>query len=69
MILYETILFYLWTTSSGSTLLSAILKQNLEFYADIASPVDELTGNAIDVITDAKNNLTTTEEQRKNLML
>jgi len=53
---------------SGSTLLSGILRQNPDFYADIASPVEALTGNAIDVITGAESNLTTTEEQRKNVM-
>lgn len=53
---------------SGSTLLSAILKQNPNFYADIASPVEALTGTSIDVITGAESNLTVTEEQRKNLM-
>ena len=53
---------------SGSTLLSSILKQNSEFYADIASPVEALTGNAIDIVTGAESNLTVTEDQRKNLM-
>ena len=53
---------------SGSTLLSGILRQNPEFYADIASPVEALTGNAIDVVTGAESNLTITEDQRKNLM-
>jgi sulfotransferase len=53
---------------SGSTLLSAILKQNPDFYADIASPVQGLTGNSIDVITSGENNLNITEDQRKNLM-
>jgi sulfotransferase len=53
---------------SGSTLLSGILKQNPEFYADIASPVETLTGTAIDVVTAAESNLTVTEEQRKNLI-
>jgi sulfotransferase len=53
---------------SGSTLLSSILKQNPEFYADIASPVEGLTGTAIDIVTGAESNLTVTEEQRKNLM-
>ncbi len=53
---------------SGSTLLSGILKQNPDFYADIASPVQELTGNSIDVITSGENNLNITEDQRKNLM-
>jgi sulfotransferase len=53
---------------SGSTLLSAILKQNPEFYADITSPVEALTGTAIDIVTGTESNLTVTEDQRKNLM-
>jgi len=53
---------------SGSTLLSSILRQNPEFYADIASPVEALTGTAIDIVTGAESNLTITEDQRKNLM-
>ena len=53
---------------SGSTLLSCILKQNLDFYADIASPVQGLTGNSIDVITSGEYNLNITEDQRKNLL-
>jgi len=53
---------------SGSTLLSAILRQNPDFYADIASPVEAITGTVIDVISDGESNLTTTEEQKKNLM-
>jgi sulfotransferase len=52
---------------SGSTLLSSILKQNPEFYSDIASPVEALTGTAIDIMTGAESNFTITEEQRKNL--
>lgn len=53
---------------SGSTLLSAILKQNPDFYADIASPVEALTGNVIDVISNSESNFTVTENQRKNLI-
>jgi sulfotransferase len=53
---------------SGSTLLSGILKQNPDFYADIASPVEGLTGTSIDLITSGENNLNITEDQRKNLM-
>lgn len=53
---------------SGSTLLSAILRQNPEFYADIASPVEALTGTSIDILTSSESNLIATEEQRKNLM-
>ena len=52
---------------SGSTLLSGILKQNPEFYADIASPVEALTGTSIDIISGAESNLATTEDQRKNI--
>ena len=53
---------------SGSTLLSGILKQNPEFYADIASPVEALTGTSIDIITGNEVNLLVTEKQRKNLL-
>jgi sulfotransferase len=53
---------------SGSTLLSGILKQNPDFYADIASPVEGLTRTSIDLITSTESNLTITEDQRKNLM-
>ena len=51
---------------SGSTLLSAILRQNPDFYADIASPVEALTGSSIDIITGTESNHIVTEEQRKN---
>ena len=53
---------------SGSTLLSAILKQNPEFYADIASPFEALTETAINVISCSENNFSITREQRKNLL-
>ena len=53
---------------SGSTLLSGILKQNPDFYADIASPVERLTETSIDIITSTESNLTITKDQRKNLM-
>jgi sulfotransferase len=53
---------------SGSTLLSGILKQNPDFYADISSPVEALAGTSIDLITSTENNFTITEDQRKNLM-
>ena len=49
---------------SGSTLLSGILKQNPDFYADIASPVQGLTGNSIDVITSGESNLNITEDRK-----
>ena len=53
---------------SGSTLLSGILKQNPEFYADIASPVEAITGKSIDIITEHEVNSIVAEKQRKNLL-
>jgi sulfotransferase len=53
---------------SGSTLLSAILKQNPQFYADIASPVECLTTTSIDIITCSENNFTIDNYRRKNLI-
>lgn len=53
---------------SGSTLLSAILKQNPEFYADISSPVQSLVQTSIDVITSSENNLVIQEDRRKTLI-
>ena len=53
---------------SGSTLLSAILRQNPDFYADISSPVEALTGSSIDIITGTESNHIVTEKQRKNLL-
>ena len=54
---------------SGSTLLSSILRQNPNFYADITSPVDLITDISIELITNSKNNFTINVEQRKNLIL
>ena len=53
---------------SGSTLLSGILKQNPEFYADISSPVELIVGTAIDMVTGSPSNFTIKEIQRKNLL-
>ena len=54
---------------SGSTLLSAILNQNSDFHADIASPVEAVTRMSLDAITsDNASNFTVSEEQRKNLL-
>ena len=52
---------------SGSTLLFGILKQNPDFYADIVSLVQGLTGNSIDVITSGENNLNIIEDQRQKV--
>jgi sulfotransferase len=54
---------------SGSTLLSGILKQNPEFYADISSPVQGIISNTIDFMTGCENNLNLTEERRRNILL
>ncbi len=53
---------------SGSTLLSAILRQNPKFYADIASPLCGIVQNTIDNMTGSENNLNITEDQRKDIL-
>lgn len=53
---------------SGSTLLSAILKQNPDFYADISSPVSTVMQSTIDVITGGENNMNFREDRRKDLL-
>ena len=53
---------------SGSTLLSSILSQNPDFYADISSPLEPLTESTIDIISFSRNNFTIEENQRKNIM-
>ena len=54
---------------SGSTLLSAILRQNPDFYADIASPVEAVTGCSIDIITSAESNLLVSEKPKKKFIV
>lgn len=53
---------------SGSTLLSAILRQNPEFYADISSPVQSLVTSTINVITASENNHSIDEDRRKHIL-
>ena len=53
---------------SGSTLLSAILRQNPEFYADIASPVQSLILSTINVITESESNYLIDEDRRKHIL-
>jgi len=53
---------------SGSTLLSAILKQNPDFYADISSPVQGLVTSAINVITGSESNHLIGEDRRKSIL-
>jgi sulfotransferase len=53
---------------SGSTLLSAILRQNPEFYADISSPVQGLVTSIINVITGSESNHMIDEDRRKQIL-
>jgi sulfotransferase len=53
---------------SGSTLLSAILRQNPEFYADISSPVQPLIMSTINVITGSESNHLIDENRRRQLL-
>lgn len=53
---------------SGSTLLSAILRQNPKFYADISSPVQNLVASTINVITGSGNNHLIDEDRRKQIL-
>ena len=53
---------------SGSTLLSGILKQNPEFYADITSPVSGVIQSTINGITGSENNHNVNEERRKAIL-
>jgi sulfotransferase len=53
---------------SGSTLLSAILRQNPEFYADISSPVQGLVASTINVITSSESNHLIDEDRRKHIL-
>lgn len=49
---------------SGSTLLSTILKQNPEFYADISSPLSMITENTVRVFTECENGYHIDDERR-----
>jgi sulfotransferase len=53
---------------SGSTLLSGILRQNPNFYADIGSSLEILTETSINIITNGQHNATIDDTQRKNLL-
>jgi len=53
---------------SGSTLLSAILRQNPEFYADISSPLQDLITYTITHITKCEVNHTIDENRRKQIL-
>ena len=53
---------------SGSTLLSAILRQNPDFYADISSPLRDIIASTIDVITLSESNHLIDEARRKTIL-
>lgn len=53
---------------SGSTLLSAILKQNPDFNADIASPVNGLVINTINSLTCSEHSLLIHEDRRETIL-
>ena len=53
---------------SGSTLLSAILRQNPDIYADISSPVEGLCTTAIDLLTGCESNYIVNEERRISIL-
>jgi len=53
---------------SGSTLLSAILRQNPEIYADISSPMQRLVESTINVITASENNHLIDEDRRRQIL-
>jgi sulfotransferase len=53
---------------SGSTLISAILRQNPDFYADISSPVQNLVSSTINVITGSESNHLIDEDKRKHIL-
>ena len=53
---------------SGSTLLSAILRQNPDIYADISSPLQGLVNSAIQVITGSETNHLIKDDKRKTIL-
>ena len=53
---------------SGSTLLSSILKQNPDIYADISSPISALCLSTIDLLTGCESNQIVNEERRKVIL-
>ena len=53
---------------SGSTLLSAILRQNPEFYADIASKLPTIADSTIEIISNSNQDAIIDKVQRKNII-
>ena len=65
----KTFFFISGLPRSGSTLLSSILKQNPDFYADISSPVEGLCTTSIDLLTGCESNSIVDEKRRIVLKL
>ena len=53
---------------SGSTLLTAILNQNPNFYSDIASPLQDMLENTITYMSETDYSININSEQRKNVL-
>jgi sulfotransferase len=53
---------------SGSTLLSTILSQNPDFYADISSPLSMIVENTVRVFSECENSPHIDEERRINVI-
>jgi|TARA_B100000035_G_C21035616_1_gene570759 sulfotransferase len=53
---------------SGSTLLSTILKQNPEFYADIHTPMDLFIDRTLHIIDNSESKNVIDKEHRKNIL-
>ena len=53
---------------SGSTLLTAILNQNPNFYSDISSPVQDILEASILYLSETDNSQNIDERQRKNVL-
>ena len=60
----KTFYFISGLPRSGSTLLSSILKQNPEIYADISSPLSMIVENIIRVFSECENSLYIGDERR-----
>ena len=65
----KTYYFIAGLPRSGSTLLSAILKQNPEFYADISSPVSGIFLETIKIFSRTENSQNIDVEKRKESLL
>lgn len=60
----KTYFFISGLPRSGSTLLSSILRQNPDFYADVSSPLSMIVGDTIRVFSECENSPNINEERR-----